>query len=160
MNKGKAYFFLLCLKVRIGENVETFLPRHSRHASFVTAPSFPRCPVIMALQMNLNNNEDDDSSSMEVTLRLSAHALCQSCFHREKRLVIIIGDQLLMGREDLVFRLFRQVSYLPGAQAKIVMRNLPILVESSVCHLLLIFQVDRNEVTSPGVIRRHFKGLG
>lgn len=73
----------------------------------MTAPSFPRCPVIMALQMKLNNNEDDDSSSMEVALRLSVHTLCQNCFYREKKLVIVIGDSLLMGREGLIFRLFR-----------------------------------------------------
>lgn len=86
MNKVKTHF-LLCLNVRIGDNIENFLPRHSRHVSFVTAPPFPRCPVIMALQMKPNNNEDDDSSSIEVTLRLSQSTPCvKTASIEEKRL--------------------------------------------------------------------------
>lgn len=41
-----------------------------------------------------------------------------------------------------------------------MMRNFPILVEPSVCHLLLIFQVDINEVANPRVIKKDFRALG
>jgi len=84
---------------------------------------------------------------------------------RKKNRVIVISDSLLRGTEGPICRpdpSHREVCCIPGAQIRLVTRNLPGLMRPSDYYPLLVTQVGGDEIMerSPKAIKRDFRALG
>lgn len=107
-----------------------------------------------------------ESLSMQERLPRASQAVpCITTTIRKKRRVVIIGNSLLRGTEDLVCHSdpsHREVCCLPEAWVRDVGRNITCLVKPSDYYPLLVFHIGNEEVgkISSWAIKMDFRALG